>query len=312
MELDSADFERKIYVKQDAGPLAWRDLSMEKVQGEHIAIGTATDPYQPAEREFGATRAILEQMAERKRLENELLEIAENERRRIGFDLHDDLGQKLTGAVLMIKALEHRLTSDTHPGAAEARRIQQLIEEITHHTHNLAHQFSSLDQQGDDLTTVLKGLAGNVENMFDIPCDFAIKGNIPELPQHTTTQLYKICQEAVSNSVKHGKAKRVVVTLARNAHELLVTVRNDGLPFSEPEKAKNRMGLRIMNYRASTMGAALEIKPIAKGGTIVSCSLPIKAAARSRVQKPITQRPAEPRQARHALAQDSVIVSPAF
>ncbi len=68
MELDSADFERKIYVKQDAGPLAGRDLSMEKVQGEHVAIGTATDPYQPAEREFGATRAILEQMAARRGL----------------------------------------------------------------------------------------------------------------------------------------------------------------------------------------------------------------------------------------------------
>jgi DNA repair photolyase len=65
MELDSADFERKIYVKQGAGSLAGRDLAMEKVRGEHIAIGTATDPYQPAEREFGATRAILEQMATR-------------------------------------------------------------------------------------------------------------------------------------------------------------------------------------------------------------------------------------------------------
>jgi DNA repair photolyase len=65
MELDGADFERKIYVKQDTGPLAGRDLSIEKVKGEHIAIGTATDPYQPAEREFGATRAILEQMATR-------------------------------------------------------------------------------------------------------------------------------------------------------------------------------------------------------------------------------------------------------
>jgi DNA repair photolyase len=65
MDLDTADFERKIYVKQDAGPIAARDLAMEKVRGEHIAIGTATDPYQPAEREFGATRAILEQMAAR-------------------------------------------------------------------------------------------------------------------------------------------------------------------------------------------------------------------------------------------------------
>ena len=68
MELDGNEFEKKIYVKLDSGPLARRDLGMQKVQGEHIAIGTATDPYQPAEREFGATRAILEQMAARKGL----------------------------------------------------------------------------------------------------------------------------------------------------------------------------------------------------------------------------------------------------
>jgi DNA repair photolyase len=68
MELDGHEFEKKIYVKKDAGPLAGRDLGMEKVQGEHIAIGTATDPYQPAEREFGTTRAILEKMAERRGL----------------------------------------------------------------------------------------------------------------------------------------------------------------------------------------------------------------------------------------------------
>ncbi len=65
MELDGSEFERKIYVKQDAGQLAARDLAREKVWGEHIAIGTATDPYQPAEREHSATRAILEQMAAR-------------------------------------------------------------------------------------------------------------------------------------------------------------------------------------------------------------------------------------------------------
>jgi DNA repair photolyase len=68
MDLGTEDFEKKIYVKLDAGPLAGRDLSTEKAHGEHIAIGTATDPYQPAEREFGATRAILDQMAGRRGL----------------------------------------------------------------------------------------------------------------------------------------------------------------------------------------------------------------------------------------------------
>ena len=68
MELDGRDFESKIYVKKDAGPLVERDLNHEEIWGEHIAIGTATDPYQPAEREFGATRAILERMVEREGL----------------------------------------------------------------------------------------------------------------------------------------------------------------------------------------------------------------------------------------------------
>jgi DNA repair photolyase len=65
MELDSGDFEKKIYAKRDAAVLVSRDLENPRLDGEHIAIGTATDPYQPAEREFGVTRAILEKIAER-------------------------------------------------------------------------------------------------------------------------------------------------------------------------------------------------------------------------------------------------------
>src|SRR5271166_5450042 len=68
MEIDGSEFESKIYVKQDAAALAERDLSTEKIWGEHIAIGTATDPYQPAEKEFGNTRTILEKMAQREGL----------------------------------------------------------------------------------------------------------------------------------------------------------------------------------------------------------------------------------------------------
>lgn len=210
---------------------------------------------------------------ERKRLENELLEIAENERRRIGFDLHDDLGQKLTGVSLMIKALTQRLAREQHQALADARRIEGLMDEIISHTHNLAHQFSSLDVKGDDLPAVLKGLAGNVKKMFDIPCELSLKGAPKELPGHTTLQLYKIAQEAVSNAIKHGKARHVSISLAQENETLVLTIRNDGLPFAQPANSKDRMGLRIMNYRASTIGATLEIKAAEKAGTLVSCAL---------------------------------------
>jgi signal transduction histidine kinase len=216
---------------------------------------------------------------ERKRLENELLEIAENERRRIGFDLHDDLGQKLTGASMMIKGLEQRLVDGPPLCLIEVRKIHALMEDIINHTHNLAHQFSSLDVKGDDLATVLKGLAMNVKRMFEIHCAFSVRGHLPELPKHTTVQLYKIAQEAVSNAIKHGKAAQVTVSLVREDDQLVLSIKNDGLPFSPPAGAKTRMGLRIMNYRASTIGAQLEIKPLEKSGTVVTCSLQVNREA---------------------------------
>ena len=218
---------------------------------------------------------------ERKRLENELLEIAENERRRIGFDLHDDLGQKLAGISLMAKGIEQRLTTAQHPCAPDAQRLQSLVEEIVDHTHNLASQFASLDVHGGKLPNILKELAANVQGMFPISCAFSLKGHVPTLPQNTTTQLYKICQEAVSNSIKHGKASQVSVTLEVSKAALNLTIKNDGAPFARPPPG-SRMGLRIMNYRANTIGATLNIEAFKKKGTVVTCMLPLSEISRPR------------------------------
>lgn len=226
---------------------------------------------------------------ERKRLENELLEIAENERRRIGFDLHDDLGQKLAGLSLMAKGLENRLAAERHPSAGEAQRIQSLINELVRHTHDLAHQFSSLDMQGDDLSDLLKALAGNVKQVFALPCSVMVKGAIPDLSSHTIIQLCKIAQEAISNAIKHGRTGKVAMALTRNEEALVLTIRNDGLPFSVPTGRKGRMGLRIMNFRANSIGASLKINALGKKGTLVTCRLPVR-----NVQCPPQQPPPPP------------------
>ena len=218
---------------------------------------------------------------ERKRLENELLEIAENERRRIGFDLHDDLGQKLTGMALMMKGLERRLAGESHPCVEDAGRIHALMQEIIQHTHNLARQFSSLDVKGDDLATVLKGLSASVEKLFDTDCVVSIKGPQPSLPHNTMVQLYKIAQEAVSNAIKHGKATEVAIGLRSEDDHLVLTIKNDGQPFVAPSATSTRMGLRIMHYRANTIGGQVEIKAAGKSGAIVTCTLPIKATGKA-------------------------------
>jgi len=180
----------------------------------------------------------------------------------------------------MMKGLERRLAAESHACVEDAVRIHSLMENIIHHTHNLARQFSSLDVKGDDLSAVLKGLAGNVKKLFDISCGFSVKGSPPELMQNTTVQLYKIAQEAVSNAIKHGKATQVSISLVSNDDHLVMSIKNDGAPFAQPSGNSTRMGLRIMHYRANTIGAAMEIKALGKSGTIVTCTLPVKTSSK--------------------------------
>lgn len=222
-----------------------------------------------------ANRRLQEAMQERRRLENELLEIAENERRRIGLDLHDDLGQKLTGAALMLKGLEQRLRISGHSSCAEAQQVQSLVNEIISHTHQLAREFSSLQAVGQDLETVLRTLAANVQRMFGVTCGFKLVGEVPVLPEDTILQLHKIAQEAVSNAVKHGKATRVNIGVRVDDGQVKLAVENDGLPFSVPERSRTRLGLRIMNYRANTIGGTLDIRPAEGSGTRVTCCVPL-------------------------------------
>ncbi|HWZ55537.1 MAG TPA: radical SAM protein [Verrucomicrobiae bacterium] len=129
MELDGQDFEKKIYVKQGTGPLAGRDLGKEKVWGEHIAIGTATDPYQPAEREFGATRAILEQMAARKGLSVSITTKSDQVVRDI--DLLRRIGERSGVSVnLSITTLRTRLARILEPRAPRPDLRLKAVQEL--------------------------------------------------------------------------------------------------------------------------------------------------------------------------------------
>lgn len=213
---------------------------------------------------------------DRKRLENELLEITEKERRRIGLNLHDDLGQKLAGLALMTKGLERGLNIKALPEVAEARRISELISQTMKHASDLARDLALVDFEGDDLSAALKNLAANVKKLFGIDCRFKSGRPIPPLEQGVIAQIYKITQEAVTNAVKHGKADNVTINLTQEPGRLVLSIRSDGLPFPSMIDQKKGMGLRLMNYRASVIGASLEVKatPPPGGGTVVTCALP--------------------------------------
>jgi PAS domain S-box-containing protein len=216
-------------------------------------------------------------ISERKRLEHELLEITEKERRRLALDLHDDLGQKLSGIAMMTKGLELKLSKRRVGEAKDAGRIHELVQQTMSHTSDLAHDLAKLDLKESDLSGALSDLASHAKELFEISCKFKADDSIPPLETSVASQLYKIAQEAVTNAIKHGKARHVGISLNNGSDRLVLTIQNDGLPFPDLKSQSTGMGLRIMNYRASLIGASLEVKGTGAHGTRVTCCMPIEA-----------------------------------
>jgi two-component system, NarL family, sensor histidine kinase UhpB len=212
---------------------------------------------------------------ERTRLEHELLEITEKERHRLGLDLHDDLGQRLTGIALIIKALEVKLSKKRLPEAADAKKLHALVDQAINHAHGLAHDLASLDSEEEDISLALKALAKRAKEMFTISCRFRQSGGRASLPSTAVRQLYKIAQEAVTNGIKHGKASGVQIALANTGEHVVIKVKNNGLPFPDLKEQNPGMGLRIMRYRANVIGASLDVRANGAEGTVVTCSLPL-------------------------------------
>jgi two-component system, NarL family, sensor histidine kinase UhpB len=196
-------------------------------------------------------------MAERRRLEHELLEITEKERRRIGLDLHDDLGQKLSGIALMVKGLQLKLSKEGLSDAKEAGKIHKLIQQAMDHASDVAHDLATLDFRDKALPDALRELSQHAKNSFRITCKFQSDDEVPTLESNVVRQLYKITQEALTNAIKHGKAKKVGIALEADTDELLLTIRNSGIPFPSVVSRNAGMGLRIMNYRATPISLKL-------------------------------------------------------
>jgi signal transduction histidine kinase len=261
-ELREAEVRRQRRRAEEELRLAYDELEA-RVQERTTDLKTANARLQAA-------------IAERRRLEYELLEITEKERRRIGLDLHDDLGQQLSALALMTKGLQLKLAKRRAREASDAARIHNLVQRTMNHTRGLARNLATLDLKGDDLPAALNSLAQHASGLFKISCQFEAGELIPPLEPNAVSQLYKIAQEAVTNAIRHAKAKCVTISLANGSGAIVLTVQNDGLPFPSLAGISTGMGLRIMNYRANLIGASLDINGSGPGGTSVICSVPLE------------------------------------
>jgi len=215
---------------------------------------------------------LVRDVTDRKRLEKEILEISSREQIRIGQDLHDGLGQHLTGVTFLTRALENKLAALSLPEAAEAAEIGRLVLQALSQTRNLARGIFPVELESSGLVQALIELAGTVEKLFKVSCRFEGDGTIMLNDRHLANHLFRLAQEAINNSVKHGKAKQVVIDLQRSGDKTVLAIRDDGVGFPAQGLKTNGLGLRIMQYRAQKIGGFLEVRPSDNGGTTVNCS----------------------------------------
>ena len=219
------------------------------------------------------TAALKREMAERKRLDQEIAEVADRERRRLGQNLHDSLGQHLTGTALAAQVLRDKLADRSAAEVAHADKVVHYIEEGIDLTRNLARGFFSPELEADGLNVALQGLAENISERFRVPCTFNGDDAVHVGDATTATQLYHIAQEAAINAVKHASANRIDIELAQNGQKLTLVVSDDGRGFPEKLPEPPGLGLRLMEHGASLIGGKLAIARKRDGGTLVICKL---------------------------------------
>ncbi len=218
-------------------------------------------------------------IAERERLEQEIVTIEERERRQIGSDLLGGLEGPLGEAVSLGRALQEKLAGrDAHREAAEAQQIVALVEEAFVVTRNIAIGAPHGALQAGDLAVALQRLATRTATQFFLPCEFHAESSTPIGDPFAAAHLYRIAQESISNAIRHGDASRVEIVLRQDlrSRRLTLMIRDDGMGLARGDAGQLRgLGLRIMAYRANMIGATLDISPAEDRGTVVSCGVPV-------------------------------------
>jgi PAS domain S-box-containing protein len=215
-------------------------------------------------------------ITERKQLEKAILDISAREQRRIGQDLHDGLGQHLTGIAFMAKVHEARLAEKNSPETEDAAKIVKLVNEAIHKSRELARGLLPVVSDSQGLMSALQLWAAEVEDLFGISCCFQCEKPVLIHDESVATHLYRIAQEAVNNAIKHGEAGKILIQLTAGPERGRLTIEDNGHGIVEQGAGSSGIGLHIMKYRSGMIGGALEIRRRAARGTVVTCTFPVK------------------------------------
>jgi signal transduction histidine kinase len=224
--------------------------------------------------------AVLNDVTERKRLEREIIEIANREQQRIGGDLHDGLGQELTGIALMLRGVAAQLDKAGLPLKRDVEEVIALVNNAIGSTRSLARGLSPVSAERGGLATALEALAERSAERYGIHVEFRCEGGeaAARLDENAATHVYRIAQEALTNVARHSLASEVTVRLgtAASGDGLQLSIDDNGRGLGQrPADESDGLGLKIMRYRAQMLGGDLVLESSGSGGTSVRCAFPL-------------------------------------
>jgi PAS domain S-box-containing protein len=222
---------------------------------------------------------VCQDITERRRIDQIIADAQSQERMRIGADLHDELGQKLTGLAMLLKGTAMREAGARRSLAAELAALSGIASDAVASVRALAHGMLPVDLRDDGLAGALQRLAAWARRTLAVRTSFELIGDRDhKLDAVVAEHLYRIAQEAVSNAVRHGRAKHITMTLQSRESKTLLTVTDDGKGI-DVAAHKRGVGLQIMRHRARMMGALIEIERARRSGTQIRCLVGSRSGA---------------------------------
>ncbi|HRH95753.1 MAG TPA: histidine kinase [Prosthecobacter sp.] len=213
-----------------------------------------------------------------KEMEKHLIETAENERRRIGQDLHDDVCQRLAAAQLKSGVLGGSLKREGHPQSVLAAEVAKELAEASELARGYARGLAPVAVSPQELPDAFDDLRKFLERAFGIHCRISCEDVSSLLKTEEAALIYRIAQELATNAAKHGRATWIAISLMHDGDFLRLEVANDGVSFDPAASTKKgSMGLHMLRQRADALGAALSFQPrdVADRGTLAVCEMPL-------------------------------------
>jgi PAS domain S-box-containing protein len=254
-------FENR-YRHQD-GSYRWLQWNARPIPGAQQIYATARD------------------ITEGKRLEREVLEIIDQERERLGRELHDGLCQSLAGIAALSSTLSKRLAADADiAGSATAAEITVLLNESIAQAVDLARGLvGPVGLHAYGLDGVLEVLALNIQQLYPVTCTLECDRPFPRLQQEVEGHLFRIAQEAVNNAITHGAGEWIDIALSGKDGQGFLSVRDNGVGLPPEPLDPGGIGLHTMAYRARLIGGVLDVRGRVPSGTAISCVFPLAEVA---------------------------------